>query len=183
MYDYTDNVLSRQEQTSREEMEKLIGQNLNWMSTMAIEKCNNRFEITGEAKWKCEEITEPVVGNTVMVFGMLDSPQVGEIVGVAAYDDHKYLVSIDEEVVTKSRCEVAVLHDRKFPTHDKVWAFKEKFFDKWIMEEDGCLELSRMGFRVYTSELFGCVIGYDDQPEQISEFDNLSNLVKRALDH
>lgn len=108
-----------------------------------------------EDSW--EEITTPILGNTVHTYTKHSVATIIECNGKGNYtveyaDGSREIISRDEFIVE---------HKQELPTWPIIWNFKDSIYDDWI-SNGGVDILSECGFRVFHSDDFGFFFGVDD---------------------
>lgn len=108
-----------------------------------------------------EEITEPAVGDRVVVNEEGHEGEEGEIVSKdEGGDEAGYLVELDAGFLIGTN-EVSVIREDILPMWGWMWQFSNPFDVYWVEEGDGVRVLSDCGYRVIRSDSWGIFFGID----------------------
>lgn len=107
------------------------------------------------------DITPPAIGDRVYVFGSKNDED-GEIVDISVDRDiYKVkLYRIDEDIELEDG-DFTVVRDNYLPMWGTMWAFRYSSDNDIFYDSEGLEKFSDCGFRIYTSEDYGFIIGID----------------------
>ncbi|MBR2207787.1 MAG: hypothetical protein IJ859_03165 [Synergistaceae bacterium] len=112
--------------------------------------------------WKTDpedwhEVTCPGVGNRVYAY---DSGS-GEIIDVD-YKNNYYKIKLDSGgIIWLNSKQIEIEYYDQLPMWDTMWSFGYSLDNYWLDENDGIMQMSQCGFRIFKSEEFGYFFGID----------------------
>lgn len=107
------------------------------------------------------DITPPAIGDRVYVFGSKNDED-GEIVDISV-DRDIYKVKLYKvgEAIELEDGDFTVVRDSYLPMWGTMWAFRYSSDNDIFCDSEGLEKFSDCGFRIYTSEDYGFIIGID----------------------
>lgn len=148
------------EETVREYAEKWVN-GLNSIPTCMIRRLMELEPTT----WR--EVTKPVKGTPVAVFDpeVEDTHLYGNVVESYLPDLDTYKVELENHAVIYAKARnVTIDYWNTLPLSDIMWSFRypNEPEREWLSADEGLYAVSECGFRIFKSEDFGYVIGFNE---------------------
>lgn len=111
------------------------------------------------------EVTQPIKGDMVYVYeipGELDTLEHGG--EIRSYDEESELYCIelyDGKLISATEDDFEVERVDMLPMCGTMWQFRDSSDNRWMTEGGGIEVMSRLGFRIYAHDNFGCFFGFD----------------------